>query len=368
MELGVPLQELIFCLGFSLVTFLLIAFPPQEFISAGATIPSIFHFIVGDENLDFVRFHLRRTVLTMVIHISMIPGCFGALHFNGSAEIFTANPKTAIQFVAYAVVLFAIAAYSYVFYLSQNAYFHHPLMRNLRKFSGNVDQIVRSVNSESRSLANLYVRLVGYTRLLITESWVIKVSNYTVTFIPTSNVEVQAIEAHMAPCPPLHGGAVQFVNVLFKSNLHNIEFSVRVNSVLLTDIRERIDRPIQVADDVVLYRTISDRFVSAFADVVNRNPPLLLSDRAFGDLELCLGCSSSSANVKLSKHCLDVPHEHPNCEDCQCRPMWCVTCMARVFAAKQNKDNTETWLSGKANCPTCRSVFCVLDVCLIEQS
>uniref|UniRef100_A0A1I7YZ84 Transmembrane protein n=1 Tax=Steinernema glaseri TaxID=37863 RepID=A0A1I7YZ84_9BILA len=366
MELGVQLEELILGVGFSSVVFFLIAFPPQEFISAGATIPSIFHFIVGDEKLNFIEFHLRRTILTMVIHVSMIPGCLLALHIYGSTEVFTTHPETIIHYVAHAALLFAVASYSYIFYITRDKYRRHSLMRNLRQFNGNVDQIVQSINSESRNLANLYVRLVGYSRLLITESWIIKVSNYTVVFIPASNVDVQVIEAHMAPCPPLDGGAMQFVHVLFKNNLHDISVSVRINSTLLSDIRERLDRPIHVAADLVIYRSISDQFVTAFADVVQRNPTVALPERELGNLDLCLGCSSSSANVTLSKQCLDVPHE-PNCEECRCRPMWCVTCMARVFAAKQNKDNTETWLGGKANCPTCRSIFCVLDVCFIQQ-
>ncbi|TMS36042.1 hypothetical protein L596_003308 [Steinernema carpocapsae] len=365
MELGIPLQDLAFALIALSAGFLLIAFPPQEFHSAGFTIPSVFHFLVGSEKQNFIRFQCRRTALTMVIHASLVPAYLLTLHAYGLADIFAVFPDTIIQLITQISILAALGAYSYVFYLCRNDFSKHSIIRNLKKFDRNLQRIIESINSEMRNLGNLHLHLVGYTRLIITDSWAFKVSNYTVVAIPLSSIEVQAIEAHMSPGHPVHGGAaVQFVNVVFRSAAHGLSFNVRLNSTVLADVRERLYRPIQIAEDVAIYRTISDRFVTAFTDVVRNNPTTSVPNDE--DLELCLGCSSTAANVRLSKNCLDVTQEALNCDECQCRPMWCVTCLARVFAAKQDKDNTESWLSGKANCPTCRAVFCVLDVCLLE--
>ena len=79
-------------------------------------------------------------------------------------------------------------------------------------------------------------------------------------------------------------------------------------------------------------------------------------------VELCIGCNVSVSDVKLVKFC-----DPRDCGNCFCRPMWCVTCLSKWFAARQDQTNPHTWLQGTAPCPTCRSKFCMLDVCLIAR-
>ena len=47
---------------------LCVIFPPTEFCSAGLTVEGIFSHFLGDENLNFVEYHLRRSTLTLVAH------------------------------------------------------------------------------------------------------------------------------------------------------------------------------------------------------------------------------------------------------------------------------------------------------------
>lgn len=49
--------------------------------------------------------------------------------------------------------------------------------------------------------------------------------------------------------------------------------------------------------------------------------------------------------------------------DISCR---CVRCMSLIFAAKQDRNHPERWMPGKASCPTCRAIFCVLDVSFLS--
>lgn len=44
----------------------------------------------------------------------------------------------------------------------------------------------------------------------------------------------------------------------------------------------------------------------------------------------------------------------------------CSSCLARWFASRQDQNEKDTWLQSTCRCPMCRSVFCVLDVCMIE--
>lgn len=102
--------------------------------------------------------------------------------------------------------------------------------------------------------------------------------------------------------------------------------------------------------------------------------------------DVCAGCLVNSPDVKLTKCCEDS-NDVPNCTSCQCRPMWCVDCMAkwlekcinvstvkyRIFInfryeSRQPQNDTTIWLSSKCTCPLCRQLFCILDVCPLENS
>ena len=66
------------------------------------------------------------------------------------------------------------------------------------------------------------------------------------------------------------------------------------------------------------------------------------------------------ANILLSKHCAE--REQGECKQCFCRPMWCLECMGKWFASRQNQQEPEHWMSSTAPCPTCRAKFCIIDV------
>lgn len=49
-----------------------IIYPPTEFVSAGLTIKDIFSNLLGSENEFFVQYHIRKSVITLLIY-SMLP-------------------------------------------------------------------------------------------------------------------------------------------------------------------------------------------------------------------------------------------------------------------------------------------------------
>lgn len=67
------------------------------------------------------------------------------------------------------------------------------------------------------------------------------------------------------------------------------------------------------------------------------------------------------ASVKLVKTCQEAAEGA--CQQCSCRPMWCLTCMGKWFASRQDPQRPDTWLASRVPCPTCRARFCILDVC-----
>lgn len=111
------------------------------------------------------------------------------------------------------------------------------------------------------------------------------------------------------------------------------------------------------------------------------------------EVEPCIGCMQVPANTKLVRLCQEdgkivcvcaevcVSITQPlilrllcvvgadnelDCQQCFCRPMWCLSCLGRWFASRQDQQRPETWLSSKVPCPTCRSKFCILDVCVVR--
>ncbi|KAG7281838.1 hypothetical protein CRUP_030348 [Coryphaenoides rupestris] len=85
------------------------------------------------------------------------------------------------------------------------------------------------------------------------------------------------------------------------------------------------------------------------------------------EVELCIGCMQVPAGTKLIRLCCEEGSDNESeCRQCFCRPMWCLSCLGRWFASRQDQDRPETWLASCVPCPTCRSKFCILDVCLVR--
>lgn len=55
-------------------------YPPTEFVSAGITIPSIFHNVLGKEHESFIKYHMKKTCLSLFIY-SLLPLGYVILSF-----------------------------------------------------------------------------------------------------------------------------------------------------------------------------------------------------------------------------------------------------------------------------------------------
>lgn len=83
------------------------------------------------------------------------------------------------------------------------------------------------------------------------------------------------------------------------------------------------------------------------------------------EADTCIGCMQKESDIKLVKLCDSTGVEQ--CVQCYCRPMWCLECMGKWFASRQDQQRPEVWMSGSSPCPTCRAKFCVLDVCKLVK-
>ena len=64
-------SEVLFSLVYIVLAICFI-FTPKEFKTAGLTVQSIFSSYLGSEDFDFVRYHIKRTTITVLVH-SFIP-------------------------------------------------------------------------------------------------------------------------------------------------------------------------------------------------------------------------------------------------------------------------------------------------------
>lgn len=355
-------------------TFLYIFFsallvaPPTEFISAGLTVQNVFSSFLGSEDINFIYYHIRRTSVTLICH-SILPLCYYILLglFAPHLQLFTPwSADTLIQLVLVSSLLIATAACLTVLYWSQNKWNNHPIAQQLSYLgdaNSNWRSVAASINIEFRRIDKFTSGIPTGRRVIVTDSWVMKTSTYFVHVAHQNDIHLtlSASEEHNISYENMT--SVQFVHIDVKSVNTNISpFTLRLNALDYRDLKEKLQTPVRNARNIVIRQTLSEQFLQAFAEQVTLNPVFCPPDGM--EIDTCIGCMQKESDVKLQKHCSD--QDTGECVQCYCRPMWCLECMGKWFASRQDQQRPDTWMSSRSPCPTCRAVFCMLDVCKIQ--
>uniref|UniRef100_A0A1I7WYG5 Myosin motor domain-containing protein n=1 Tax=Heterorhabditis bacteriophora TaxID=37862 RepID=A0A1I7WYG5_HETBA len=124
------------------------------------------------------------------------------------------------------------------------------------------------------------------------------------------------------------------VSLFISRLLGIIKTNTLVNNLTLRDLQNKLNHPIEIAPNVTLKYSTNERFAKVFAAEARKNPRYLYT--ATNELEKCLGCSETLANVKLVKACENVQREDETqtqqlCQHCYCRPMWLVALSLNVL-------------------------------------
>jgi hypothetical protein len=366
MELGLPASDIFLSFSIFILFSLLIVYPPAEARSSGFVIPSIFHWFIGDEKFDFIRHHLKRSCLTLLIH-ALLPMAFTFfMYFHFYEEFVLAGSFDLVKllFRISSTVLLIVGAY--IFRISVSNFSNHSIVKNLAKY-GNVNDIVNQINDEFKDIYNFKVDYIGYSKLIITSSWIIKVTMYNVVILKISDARFKLIRTLDHPILFQENTGKQIIDVQAESISGKTKpVIIRIYSrEMFEELRQKLGGNVEIVSDIKFKSSLQERFVKVFKQHINENPRYKYDNKY--ELELCMGCQGVQANVKIDKTCMDSIEQTQHCGQCQCKPMWCTTCIAMIFASKQNELHPEEWLSGRAECPTCRSLFCVLDVCLLDS-
>lgn len=363
----------IFYTLFYVVLTLCIVFPPPEFKSAGLTLDSIFHSWLGSENELFIQHHVKRTSLNLLLHSLMPLGYIIGLEYiraynypDVKSQLLATWSFSWKVYVLVSVIL-PLTVSLFLFAWFRNSWKKHPIAQKLAVYSNPGATwwtVASDINIEFRRVDKIIIQSSSVVSVVATDNWVLRISPYTVDVAHQSDTALILSSADVHQWSPHINDNVQFVNIEVKPTRQNAKpFKLRLNSLDLKDLQNRISRPITILENVRVRKSLIDRFLETFSDEVSNNPVYSTAE----ELESCIGCMQVTANVKLRKMCADGPVQHDNCTNCYCRPMWCVDCMGRWFASRQEKEPS-TWLSSKCSCPLCRARFCVLDVSPVLQA
>jgi E3 ubiquitin-protein ligase TM129 len=337
----------------------------------GFTIENLFANYLGSESILFIQYHINRSCLALLIH-SVVPVLYFFIYYlyfdvsfgDSFLQYFWITLSTLSVILPFAVM-------SLIAHYKKNNWENHPISKILKKYCNSPDQswevVAAEINNEFRRNDKLVKRHSAVTKIIATENWIIKTSLYFVHFAHQSDSALIAIKSDSHSIS-MHDSndSVQFVNIQVKPTRTGVkDFSIRINSLDFKDLQDRVNRPITVLSSVRFHTSLIDRFIDIFIAEVEMNPKYV--SLPVPTTDTCFACMNKPPDVKINKTCIDGTHE-ANCTNCFCRPMWCVSCLGRWFASRQEASERDTWLRKQASCPMCRSTFCVLDVCLLQQN
>lgn len=378
---------IVFTIFYALFCFCIV-YPSTEFVAAGLTVDHVFASTLGKEALSFVQHHIRRTSLNLMVH-SLLPVMYVRVYFMQLERPESASGVLELNFYAPLIFLWKTFLLSSIvlpvlvalanYYWSRKGWENHPIARRLTKFCDGSDRypdwkaVAASINDEYRRDDKVVITMNPVSKLVVTENWIIKTGPYWINITKQDETALIAYKSDTHDVSPEAFETVQYVNIAVKPTRPDIrEFSIRINALDFKDLQDRINRPITILSSVKFHRTLLDRFVDVFKDQVAQNPTYRWPVTADDSQDNCFACMLVLPNIKIRKNCLDVNEagealpELLCCQVCNCKPMWCIDCVAKWFATRQEHSDREFWLQQKCTCPMCRARFCVLDVCYIE--
>ncbi|XP_028165991.1 E3 ubiquitin-protein ligase TM129 [Ostrinia furnacalis] len=338
-----------------------IIYPPTEFVSAGFTIAQLFEGFLGSENVNFVGYHMKRISITAFIHSLLPLGYVFTLWCGGVTNQWL--PASA----AATAIIPLLMCYRLVTWWEHDKS-KHPVVRPLIRYAP-VDSdwrvVASQLNMDFRGVDKVSIPLTATSKFVATETWLIKVTQYNLHIIKQTECSLVATSTDVHYLTRSAEDEIQFIKIEAIPTDNNIpRFSFRISTAALRDLQPRLIHPVRVPEHLSLLPSLIERFVSVFKQYVDQNPTYYVDQ----ELEACIGCMQATADVKLTRRCLAPPPQFEaangpqQCQPCNCRVLWCCSCMARWWAARAKGPPSE-WLAGRATCPVCRARFCLLDVC-----
>lgn len=188
------MSALLFYTLFYLLMSGCIVYPPTEFILIGLTVKDIFARFLGSENEVFVQYHIRRSIITLLVHsmlplgndrldldcldcdkykncsyinfCSVYPGYVTGLIYFGHMD--AAKLLTGENFLGLLFLVYVIVGPLYLLHEMFEWFLHnwslHPIARNLAVYCNSSDASWKSVASD---INTEYRRFIQVSRLYL---------------------------------------------------------------------------------------------------------------------------------------------------------------------------------------------------------
>ncbi|XGW33116.1 hypothetical protein V3C99_017536 [Haemonchus contortus] len=358
-----------------LVVILLLLYPPDAFVGAGFTFDNLAFGYLGSPEVNILEFQCRRFVLTRAFTACLPYMLILSLYFTKDhAILFTPHPTRVIHYIALISPVIAFVAVTYVVYHTMTRFCHLLAIRKLKDYGYDTQQVFTSLSSEFVRIDAFRHAISNVSKIIITDSCLFYCSRFQFVVAKLADVQFHVVQAEDT-INRLHQamGMNQYLTVAVSlpADIQHLNFEFKIDNVSMRDLETKLGPGrIEFSQEVRLKMSLTEKFIQAFLDQAKKNPRF--DNYVKEELDPCLGCSEKLSNVKLFRQCnaidinLALGAETSNCAVCRCRPMWCVSCMARIFLAKQDQSRPASWLEGTCPCPTCRAVFCIMDVALLS--
>ncbi|XP_033125524.1 E3 ubiquitin-protein ligase TM129-like [Anneissia japonica] len=359
-------EEVIYTIAYMLISVCLVV-PPNEFRAAGLTIQNIFSDWLGSEDIDFVRYHIKRSTATILFHSFLPLGYLlgYAFCFSNSDLLQPWKLQLFWQISITVSILLPLISGILSYYWSQNDWKKHPIALRASYHGDSWQSVAAIIDVEFRRIDKFQTGPPG-RRVIVTDSWILQTSTYLMDIARQDDVHLNTIESQNFNFTDESTVGVQYISLNVISVNPNIsQFTIRMNATEYGDFKAKLRTQIINVRNIIIQETITERFAEAFRQQVVSNGVYRLPAGS-QEPDSCIGCMQVPANIKLTKLCDD--NNVGDCVSCNCRPMWCLTCMSKWFASRQSQDSPQNWMSSKSPCPTCRSKFCMLDVRLVAMT
>lgn len=275
---------------FNIIYFLFAFFfihPPNEIVSLGFSIPSLFSYYLGSEYLTFVHFHIARTTLTLFIHGLLPLGYYLFIGFNvPQFNLFTFECSIYWRIYLTVSLIIAIGITTIVYNWKKENFSNHPIVKSLEKLAqlnsnSSWKQIANEINIEFRRVEKFSSGSLN-NRFYLTDNWFIKVNLYSIKFCQHRDAEF--ILTHSNDIHLTYDGSpsIQYLNILVKplgeanSNNNFKPFYIFLNSLEYKDFNEKLNIPVKEACDIIIRQSLPDQFLDSFREQVNINPTFKL--------------------------------------------------------------------------------------------
>ncbi|XP_053433777.1 E3 ubiquitin-protein ligase TM129 isoform X2 [Nycticebus coucang] len=223
--------EVTFTLAY-LVFAVCFVFTPNEFHSAGLTVQNLLSGWLGSEDAAFVPFHLRRTAATLLCHSLLPLGYYVGMCFAASEKrLYSPSqaPEAWRLFLLMAVTLPSLAC-TLIYYWSFDQWARHPLARTLALYAlpqSGWQAVASSINTEFRRI-DKFATGVPSARVIVTDTWVMKVTTYCVHVAQQQDVHLIVTESRQHELSPDSNLPVQLLTIRVASASPGVQaFDIR---------------------------------------------------------------------------------------------------------------------------------------------